>query len=102
MIHSVTFPTNKQLDLWKLQAQHRKYAKIPAKIALRALRAVTPPQSSRVTNDAKLFLPGVDGRSATARTYPGAILTEKSVADRHRSVNPPYQGGDVHADDGAP
>jgi hypothetical protein len=64
MIHSVTFPTDKQLHLWKRQAQHRKCAKNPAKIALRTLRAVTPPQSSQVTSGARLFLPGVDGRSA--------------------------------------
>jgi hypothetical protein len=56
----VTFPTNKQLDLWKLQAQHQKCAKNPAKIALRTLRVVTPPQSSQVTNAAQsVFAPAL-------------------------------------------
>ncbi len=59
MIHSVTVRTNKQLDLWKLQAQHQKCAKNPAKIALRTLRVVTPSQSSQVTNGAKYFCPAL-------------------------------------------
>ena len=51
----MTFPADKQFHLWTLYADIENARKIGAKIALRTLRVVTPPQSSQVTNGAELF-----------------------------------------------